>query len=691
MTDSALEQLATAHGIALRWRDIAGVEHSVTPETQRALLAAMGLNATTEAEVGEALRAHRATELERRLPREIVARADARLAVSVSAPTEWQLHREDGDVVSGRAKDEIRLTPPAGIHRLTVGAETCLLIAAPPRAPDPQAVVGRPSVWGVTAPLYGLRSARNLGVGDYADLASVAEALGELGADFLGVNPVHARGAASDDISPYSPSSRIAYDTGFIAVDRVAGAEASDALRLASARNELALSAARAGDLVDYDLRAAITEPVLHEIFEATQAGSSRGDGPRGEPHDVPGPLEDFALFEALSLVYGKDWRCWPKTLQDPASPETRHFAAGHASAVEFHLWLQRLASKQIAAAHERAIEAGMALGLYLDVAVGVRPDGADVWAERTAFARGVSLGAPPDRFSPDGQNWNLAPFSPRGLRETRYKPLADMLRAAMTHAGAIRIDHVLGFRRAFWLPESGAPGAYLDYPLDALLAITRIEAARAGCVVVGEDLGSVPEGFRDRLAESGLLGCAVVQFERDADGFKPPSKYRRNSIASFGTHDTPTLRGWWEARDIELRAAIHEQSPAAKSEALARRKRDRAALAQMLVSEGCAAEGVEPADPPAEAAAGITASLHSVLAGAASALVAVQLDDALGALEQQNLPGTTDQHPNWRRKIDVAAESMKDDPRLADVAEIMNKSRGRNAQPAGREEIRCS
>lgn len=688
MTDAALAELAAAHGVALHWQDLAGLEHGASPETQRALLAAMGVPAATGPEIVEALHAYHAAEDERCLPREIVAPADVVLTVPVPAAVEWRLLCEDGEALSGRAGEAIRLTPRAGIHRLTVGEEACLLIAAPGRAPDVLELTGRRRVWGATGPLYGLRSARNLGVGDYADLAAAVESLGPLGADFLGVNPVHARGAASADNSPYSPSSRIAYDTGLIAVDRVAGAESCEAARLILARNDKALSAARAADFADYDLRASIIGPLLRAIFDETCGAASK---PGPDPDAAAGPTARFALFEALSLAHGKDWRRWPEALRDPASRKTRAFADRHADEVRFHLWLQAIAGSQIAAAQKRALGAGMALGLYLDVAVGVRPDGADVWTEQTAFARDVSLGAPPDSFSPDGQNWTLAPFSPRGLRETGYRSFVDMLRAAMANAGVIRIDHVLGFRRAFWLPEGVAPGGYVDYPLDALLAITRIEAARAGCLVVGEDLGSVPEGLRDRLADSGLLGCAVVQFERDGEGFRPPSQYRPNSIASFGTHDVPTLRGWWAGHDIGLRAAIQETASAEVSTAMAQRRCDRAALARMLADEDGAPETVDPEDGSAVAADRIGASLHAALAGARSALVAVQLDDALGALEQQNLPGTTREYPSWRRKIDVDVETMTDDPRLVAVAKIMNGTRGRDRRSAEAEDIRCS
>ena len=311
-------------------------------------------------------------------------------------------------------------------------------------------------------------------------------------------------------------------------------------------------------------------------------------------------------------------------------------------------------------------------------MAVGVRPGGAEVWSAPTCFARSVSLGAPPDAFSPDGQTWNLAPFNPRGLRAAAYRPFVRMLRAAMADAGIIRIDHVLGLWRSFWVPESGPPGGYVGHPFETLLALVRIEAVRAGCIVVGEDLGSVPADLRPRLAESGLLGSAVMHFEKSEQGFRPPRRYRSASLASAGTHDTPTLRGWWSGRDIELRHRLGRTTTKERVAALAARAAERSALCRLLAEEGQAPPNLDPAASPLEADEATVVAVHALLAGGASSLLAVQLDDALGVVEQQNLPGTVGEHPNWRRRCPVEVEELGRNPGLTGIVSAVASTRGR-------------
>ena len=671
--DGALRELAQAMGILPRWCDLAGVEQTTGPDTQRALLAAMGVPAATQAETRESLADLRARRTARRIPDEIVVTAGMDARIPLESTADWRLELESGGAHDGRNEREIALVLPVGLHRLTVADELCLVIAAPERAPAVGDRAGRGKAWGLSAALHGLRSSRNLGVGDYRDLAEAAEQTARLGADFIGINPVHARGTASDGFSPYSPTCRTALEPGHIAPDAVPGFESCAEVRRALEKRAADLEAEQAGGVLDYGAHERLQRASLDAFFRST----IETDGPAAADlvawRKGPGRgLEWFAVFEAIARVHGPDWRAWPGALRAADSPGVQRFASEHAGSVRYHAWLQWLAGRQLAGAQAAARGAGMAFGLYIDLATGVRPGGADTWAAPACFARSVSLGAPPDAFSPDGQIWNLAPFNPPGLRAAAYRPFIGMLRTAMAHAGIVRIDHVLGFNRSFWAPESGAPGGYVSYSLEALLALVRIEAVRTGCIVVGEDLGSVPRGLRRRLADAGLLGCSVMQFEKDAHGFRPPRLYRRTSLASAGTHDTPTLRGWWSGRDIELRHSLGQITAKDRTAALAARAAERGALCRLLVEEGHAPPDLDPAAPPAHADDATVVAVHALLSGAGSSLLAVQLDDALGVVEQQNLPGTIDEHPNWRRRYPVAVEALADNPGLAAIAAVV-------------------
>ena len=687
--DDALRDLAQAMGVLPRWRDLVGVEQVTGPDTQRILLAAMGVPAASDAETRESLADLRARQAARRIPEEIVVTAGKEGRIPLASAAAWHLELESGGTQEGRSERDVAFTLPVGLHRLTIGDELCLVIAAPERAPAVADLAGRSKAWGLSAALHGLRSRRNLGVGDYRDLAEAAERMARFGADFIGINPVQSRGTASDGFSPYSPTCRIALEPGHIAPDAVPGFEICAEVSRVLEDRAADLEAEKAGRLLDYAAHERRQREVLEALFRAT----IEADGPAATDlaawrKGTGRTLEWFAVFEAIARVHGPDWPAWPGALQAADSPDVQRFASENAGSVRYHAWLQWLAGRQLAGAQAAARGAGMAFGLYLDLAAGVRPGGADTWAAPACFARGVSLGAPPDAFSPDGQTWNLAPFNPPGLRAAAYRPFIGMLRAAMAHAGIVRIDHVLGLNRSFWVPESGTPGGYVRYPLEPLLALVRIEAARAGCIVVGEDLGSVPRGLRWRLAGAGLLGCAVMQFEADAHGFRLPRLYRRASLASAGTHDTPTLRGWWSGRDIELRHRLGRTTTKDRTAALAARAAERGALGRLLVEEGHAPPGLDPAAPPPQADDATVVAVHALLAGAGSELLAVQLDDALGVVEQQNLPGTIDEHPNWRRRYPVAVEALADDPGLAAIAAVVGsrEDSGSSGKPVGKE-----
>lgn len=635
----ALDRLAAAHGVVWHYWDGAGREQLAPPETRRAVLAALGVAAQTEAGVAAALAA---LDDRPRLPSWVVADADAPVQVTLPGVAEWQLTLEDGSTQAGQADGAVTLGPlPVGYHTLCAYG-VCIPVLCAPRSLPPV-----PRSWGVMAPLYGLRPVGEGGIGDYADLAEAARVLGAQGAAFLGINPVHA-GFAEDGsaFSPYSPSSRERFDIKHIAVP---GEDVPPD-----------------GELIDYSRALAAKRIALDAAFDAFQAAG--GDAGFDAWVAKEGPtLQTFAVHQALSEVHGAYWPDWPAALRDAESGAVRVFAQSHGARVRAHAWRQWMAEQQLHATQRAARDAGMRFGLYLDLAVGTHPAGAEVWADPDLFAKGVSQGAPPDAFAPDAQVWNLAPMLPQVLAARGFQPLARILRRQLRFAGILRIDHILGFERGFWVPD-GLPGAYVMMPKAALLAVLRIEAVRAGAVIVGEDLGVVPEGLRDDLACSGLPGCRVAMFERHWNGdgsFVAPEHYPAMAMASFGSHDLPLWAGWRAGRDIDWRLKVGDITP---DEAEAQRCR--------RIEEVAAFDRATGDD------SGALAAMVDVLGRSASCLAAVQIEDILGAVEQPNLPGTIRDHPNWRRRLGKSPAAFAADTALTQTAAIMARH-GRQGGPA--------
>ncbi len=576
----ARRDLARALGILPRFTDTTGAQHSTTPETESALLAAMGAGHDPQVELAKI----RTERRERVLPPWLICQPDTAPAAD-TGDHPWHLTHEDGQAQEGRGPLPVL---PLGRHLLRVERYDTWLLCAPPSLPLP------PRDWGVIVPLYGLRTQ---GIGSYDDLAEVAEHAARSGAGFIGLNPVHAGFPyATDMISPYTPSHR----------------RRLNPVHLVSGGGTESL-------LVDYTKDIPARMAALRAACDPDAPGFADWQAAQGAP------LETFATYQALSRDHGPTWDRWPAHLQSPGT------AKADPAEVSFHAWLQWRAETALAAAQSRARAAGMRHGLYLDLAVGTHPFGAETWEDRAAFAFGVSLGAPPDAFSPDGQTWGLAPLNPRHLIATGFAALAETLRAQLRVSGMLRIDHILGFERAFWVPQ-GAPGAYVQMPREALLAVARIEAARANAVLIGEDLGNVPNGLRRALAASGLSGCSVTMFEQTATGFRKPHHYREATIASFSTHDLPTYAGWRKGSDLAEWAALRGSDDPSEA---ARRAEEVAAFDSL--------------------AGGDTLSdMTGFLARTRARLVALQAEDLMGLEPQPNLPGTVDEHPNWRRRLGV-------------------------------------
>ncbi len=503
-------------------------------------------------------------------------------------------------------------------------------------------------LWGVACQTYGLRSPRNAGIGDFADLERLGTGLATRGADLLGLSPLHARFRDQPERAcPYAPSSRLWLDPFAIALDAAA---AELGLELP------ALPALPRGEFVDYPAMAAIKEQAFASLHERFAGGHPANADFHEWRADKGTALERFARFEAIGLTLrartGRPvaWPDWPVELRRVDAPGVAAFAAEHAAAVERSAFLQWLAERQLTRTQQALMDAGMRIGLYADIAVGVVPDGADVWADPEAVVAGATIGAPPDAFSPLGQNWNVAPLSPMALRRRDMGPLRAMLQAAMQHAGAVRIDHAMGLMRLFWIPAGGTPadGAYVRYPLQHMLA-TVAEVSRANdCIVIGEDLGTVAPGFREAMQGAGLLSYKVVWFERWESGlFHASGRYPEAALATVSTHDLATVRGYLCGRDIDWREKAGQLDAATAAAARAERSLDCRKLRDALRFEGLLDVGV-PADDEPEA---IALALHRFLARTPSAIAMAQLEDLDGAIEQPNLPATIDEHPNWRQR----------------------------------------
>ncbi|MCC6850128.1 MAG: 4-alpha-glucanotransferase [Deltaproteobacteria bacterium] len=701
----ALRRLAARLGILPRYVDTRGVTRRTSDRTAEALAAALGHDASTEAEAAHAARRLAAHDEAPLAPTRVCEPAAARRLPVALPPAhrgrrgEWhvELVDEQGDrtAASGRVHGRraeaslgLPVTPPHGYHRLRltlvapgaadVAAEQTLIVA-PPRCPLPRERLGGRAVFGLLANLYAVESGRNWGAGDLGDLGTLVDFAGSLGAAFVGVNPLHALRNTRRDISPYSPVSRLYRNPLYLDIEAVP--EIADtpsvARALAGRAMRARLERLRGGSRVDYAGVMALKAPViaaLHRTFARLHGGAetARGQAYRRYCRAEGSALRDFATYvaldEHLAASAGRDWRRWPRAYRDPASPAVEAFRVRHAAAIERAQWVQFELDRQLAAVAARGRRAGLAIGVYQDVALGSAAHSADAWAFPGRFVLdGTSLGAPPDGLAPGGQHWGLPPLDPHVLRRNGYAYWTRLLRSAFRHAGALRIDHVLGLFRQFWIPprRPGVEGAYVRFPADDLLGILALESARAGALVIGEDLGTVPPGLPERLREAGVLSTRVLLFSRDRRGaFLRAPAYPRQALLGANTHDMAPLAGWTAGRDLVLRRR-HGQLRSARELAAAQRERRGAvaALRARLVDAG-----LWPADRPADGAdPAFRGAVHAFLCRTPSALVGIALDDLAGVVDPVNLPGVDlDRYPSWSRRPGLPLERLATDPAVA-------------------------
>lgn len=641
--DAELTALAEAHGVATWYEDFHRKRKDVSDESVIGVLGLLGVDASSPGAIARELAAIKAAREQQRLPGTIVVRRGE--TRPLAAPGTVLL--EDGS--EREVADGLPADLPLGWHRLRSGGQEVTLVVVPAGLSEP------PETWGWMLQLYSLHSAASWGIGDLGDLRTFVEH--GHGAGLVLLNPLHAiTPTLPVPSSPYSPSSRRFANPLYLRVaDTRAYRIADEALR--EQVDALRPGPTRDG-LIDYSAVWQAKRAALELLWPLAGEVDLESD---------PG-LTDFATFCALAEKHGPNWQEWPEQLRRPDTPEVA--AARTGDRVAFHVWLQRLLNEQLDAANEAARAQGMPLGVVHDLAVGIDPNGADGWLLQDVLAAGVHVGAPPDAFNQLGQDWGLAAWRPDQLIETGYAAYRDMLRRIFRHAGGLRVDHVAGLWRLWWVPPGMGPadGTYVFYDPDAMLGILALEATRAGAVVVGEDLGTVQPVVTETLERMNMLGSAVLWFTRDyendpEENYSPSADYPRNALASISTHDLPTAAGFLAGEQVRVRAELGQLAGPVEQER-AHAEQDRAKLLARLTEEGLLTDGASPEE--------IVVAMHAFLARTPSRLVTASLYDVLGELDQPNLPGTTDQYPNWRMPLKLPLEGIVEDPRLARVAEVL-------------------
>ncbi|MGH7255118.1 MAG: 4-alpha-glucanotransferase [Nitrospirales bacterium] len=733
-----LRLLASSYGIALDYFDNWGTRHSASDQTLHALLRAMGVRAGSRRALEEEVLACERGPWALVCDPVLVWRRDRDGGTwSVRLPAEageeaavrmlWEVRNEAGAfqceqqagpdltpvetvILEGRRFVRFELPIPSGLgigyYTVKVQARTpttrvmgrLRLILVPPRCFVPKALTEGRKTWGVALQLYSLRSKRNWGVGDLGDLADLARRSGaSLGIGLLGLNPLHnLKNSHPFHTSPYSPDSRMCLNPLYVDIEHVPewqdSPQAQALLETPAFRSRL--QAARESDLVEYDLVWALKRQVLEHLFATFQSRHDRPESERGRAfrrfiEQGGETLERFATFQALTEKFRQElpevwnWRDWPAEYRHPSSPAVAVFRQAQAAQVRFHQYLQWVVTEQLAAAQASAEASGLCIGLYMDQALGSHGAGSDAWVFQDILALGADCGAPPDAFSPQGQNWGFPPVNPVRLRASGYRMFTELLRRNLRQAGAFRLDHVMALVRLFWIPQGANPaaGTYVGYPAEDLLGILALESVRHRALVVGEDLGTVPDEVRQMLLHYGLLSYRVFYFEREGNQgatWRPPGAYPEQAVAVATTHDLPTLVGFWGGRDIEVRSRLgifpNEDS---RRQAKAERHQAKRQILEALQAEGLLPPGmsVDPTSVPVLTPE-LNLGIQTYLARTPCWIVLVALEDILGMRDQVNLPGTVDAHPNWSQKVPVLLEDLFQGNWLRQLADMFRAVR---------------
>ncbi|MGQ9813427.1 MAG: 4-alpha-glucanotransferase [Dissulfurimicrobium sp.] len=719
--DDIKKELFEFCGIENGYWDIWGKWHTISDETVMRILSGMGVPLYDKG-YDAALSRLKDDLWQRVLEPVKVVLIDSPIMISLNLPHgkanswfEWAVFEETGASHKGiftpsdlkinesyKTKKQVCMTSysltlpislPIGYHHFLLfcddepGVFTMSLIVCPKKCYIPEGLLGEGRTWGPAIGLYAIRSKRNWGIGDFSDLKMVVERFSAYGAGIVGVNPVCTAFPWNPlHISPYSPSSRLFLNYLYLDIEAMPDfTECEEARAMACEQafqsNLLRLKEAK---FVDYEGVAAIKSMMLkvlyrHFIKKHLEIGSPRALEFLAFKRKGGRELKSYAIFNVLGDYFKKQdpelwgWPVWPKAYRDPDSPKVLEFGRDKREDIEFYQYVEWQAERQLAAVGQRSFELGLKIGLYLDLPIGVDRAGFDTWYNKGLFALDMDIGAPPDDFNLNGQDWGLSPMIPSQLKDAAYMPFINMLRRNMRYNGALRIDHVMGLMRLFWVPKGMKPldGAYIRYPFNDLLGILALESHRNRCMVIGEDLGTVPDEVRSRLKEADVFSTRVLYFETRGDGsFKAPREYPDNALASVTTHDLPTLYGFWQERDIDIRSRLNLFSDKeVETREIVRRTRARAELFAALKKEGLVSDDMlqgqkerDNSGLPRKMTHDLALAIYGYLARCRSRILIVQMEDLIGELDQANLPGTVNEYPNWRRRLSKALEDIFED-----------------------------
>lgn len=721
-----LEHLASQRGIASTYVDAWGKPSSSPDESKIKLLKAMGYNTESDEALSQQIDDEITSQWLTSLDPVLVCQDSIPLQFSVRVPilTANQEHTltvnfEDGEQQSIvftpvefelNAVDEIDeveyqqywvttdVSMPMGYHELALSLDnieldTCRYISVPQRCYIPETINSGKKIWGLSVQLYCVRSTLNWGIGDFSDLRTLVEQAANNGADFIGLNPIHALYPSHPDAcSPYGPSSRRWLNSLYIDVTEIPTfdePEIQSWFNSSEVQNEL--EELRALEFIDYENVARIKYTALKKVFTAYRKKYLSKNTRQNKSFKTfvkqgGKSLETLSICEALQDTLtdqGKDawgWPVFPEEYRDFESPSVTTFAKKHKHLVQFYQFLQWVATQQFEAASEKAIDCGMLVGLYRDLAVGVSEGSAEIWGNKELYCTDASIGAPPDVLGPLGQSWGLPPMDPQKLYEQQYQPIIDLFQANMKNSGALRIDHVLGLMRLWWVykGDDANLGTYVHYPVDDLLGILALESVRNNSLVIGEDLGTVPQEMRDKLANNGIHSYRIFFYEKAPDGgYFSPSHYPVQSMCTLTTHDMPTLSGFWHCDDFELGRELGVYpDPDTLNDLYSERHENKQKILDTLHGHQSLPEHISRDINFVGMSTELNYSMQTHMASGSSALLSLQLEDWLQMDKPVNIPGTFKEYPNWKRKLSRNLEDIFSDQSICNLSSELSAKR---------------